>query len=93
MTDDNQRLAHLETDVADLKVTLGRIDATVVGLNVTVVRLNDSASEIKDMLKTLYSVLIASNGRAEEQSKRIDDLSRTVAAVIPQHIATIGAAR
>jgi hypothetical protein len=41
-------------------------------------------SEIKDMLKALYPMLLTSNAqpeaRVDEQSRRIDDLSRTVAA-------------
>jgi uncharacterized coiled-coil protein SlyX len=86
MTTDNQRLAHLETDVAVLK-------ADVAEIKTTVTRLDATMTDIKDLLKTLAPMLIASNARSEEQSKRIDDLSRAVAANTPQRIAAVGSDR
>jgi uncharacterized coiled-coil protein SlyX len=46
--------------------------------------------EMKDMLKAMSPLLVASNARGEEQSKRIDDLSRMVASLIPSKIAAVG---
>ena len=97
MTTDTQRLAHLETDVAVLKTDVAvlkadvaEIKTTVARLDVTVTRLDVTMTDIKDLLKTLAPKLSASNARSEEQSKRIDDLSRSVAAVIPQRIPAVG---
>ncbi len=47
-------------------------------------------AEVKDLLKAMYPLLVASNARSEEQSKRIDDLSRMVASLIPSKIAAVG---
>lgn len=47
-------------------------------------------AEMKDLLKAMYPLLIASNARGEEQSKRIDDLSRMVASLIPAKLAAVG---
>ena len=104
MTTDTQRLAHVETDVAVLKTDVAvlktdvavlktdvaELKITVARIDVTVTRLDATMTDIKDLLKTLAPMLIASNARGEEQSKRIDDLSRSVAAVIPQRIAAVG---
>jgi ribosomal protein L12E/L44/L45/RPP1/RPP2 len=79
MTTDTQRLVRLETDVAEIKMTVARLDGTM--------------TDIKDLLKTLAPMLIASSARGEEQSKRIDDLSRAVAANTPQRIAAVGSDR
>ncbi|WP_156927259.1 hypothetical protein [Azospirillum halopraeferens] len=45
---------------------------------------------MKDMLKAMSPLLVASNARGEEQSRRIDDLSRMVASLIPSKIAAVG---
>ncbi|HEY0834434.1 MAG TPA: hypothetical protein VGE72_11045 [Azospirillum sp.] len=47
-------------------------------------------AEMKEMLKAMHPLLVASNARGEEQSKRIDDLSRMVASLIPSKIAAVG---
>jgi hypothetical protein len=52
--------------------------------------LKTDVAEIKDTLRAMYPLLIAVNARGEEQSKRIDDLSRMMAALVPQKIAAVG---
>lgn len=46
-------------------------------------------AEMKELLKVMYPLLVASNARGEEQSKRIDDLNRMVASLIPSKIAAV----
>lgn len=46
--------------------------------------------EMKELLKMMYPLLVASNARGEKQSKRIDDLNRMVASLIPSKIAAVG---
>lgn len=53
-------------------------------------KIESDIAEMKDMLKAMYPLLVASNARGEEQSKRIDDLSRMVASLIPSKIAAVG---
>lgn len=53
-------------------------------------KIDADIAEMKDMLKAMYPLLVASNARGEEQSKRIDDLNRMVASLIPSKIAAVG---
>lgn len=54
------------------------------------IEIESDLAEIKDLLKVMYPLLVASNARGEEQSKRIDDLNRMVASLIPNKIAAVG---
>ncbi|MCW2245621.1 putative coiled-coil protein SlyX [Azospirillum fermentarium] len=53
-------------------------------------KIESAVAEMKELLKMMYPLLVASNARGEEQSKRIDDLNRMVASLIPSKIAAVG---
>jgi hypothetical protein len=47
-------------------------------------------SEIKDLLKAMYPLMIGASVRSEEQAKRIDDQARILASLVPQKLAAVG---
>lgn len=53
-------------------------------------KIEADVAEMKELLKMMSPLLVASNARGEEQSKRIDDLNRMVASLIPSKIAAVG---
>jgi len=53
-------------------------------------RIESDIAEIKSLLKAMYPLIVATNARTEEQSKRIDDLSRIAIRLIPDKLAAVG---
>ncbi len=47
-------------------------------------------SEIKDLLKAMYPLMIGASVRSEEQAKRIDDQARILASLVPQKLFAAG---
>ncbi len=53
-------------------------------------KIEADVAEIKDLLKTMYPLLISANARSEEQTQRISDLSRLVTTLVPTRLAAVG---
>jgi hypothetical protein len=75
----------------------GKLAATQAGQAIHLVRIEAEQakqaadiSEIKDLLKAMYPLMIGSSVRSEEQAKRIDDQARILASLVPQKLAAVG---
>jgi hypothetical protein len=60
------------------------------GQDLRLAKIEADVAEIKDLLKTMYPLLISANARSEEQTQRISDLSRLVTTLVPTRLAAVG---
>lgn len=74
----------------------GKLAATQAGQAIHLVRIEAEQakqaadiSEIKDLLKAMYPLMIGASVRSEEQAKRIDDQARILASLVPQKLAAV----
>lgn len=61
---------------------LDQMETKLSGAHFDVSRLRTDVAEIQDLLKLIYPLAVAVNARSEAHSKRIDDLSLTMASLI-----------